>query len=298
MKFNKILNNIKSLKIQGAENVAISAVKALRIVLENSKAKNPKQLISEVLRAKKRLISTRPTEPFMRNSLNFICNAKNADLARLVMDYNKRINFVEAHFKIAINDILNIGSRKIKNGMVVFTHCHSSTVTGILKMAKALGRRFEVYNTETRPLLQGRITAQELSKAGINVTHFVDSAARIALKKADIMLLGCDAITTDKIYNKIGSEMMVEIANRYDIPVYICTDSWKFDPESIYGKEVLIEERSPEEVWKLKSKRIRVSNLAFEKIDPNLITGIISEFGIYKHNMFIDELRKKYYWMF
>ena len=54
-------------------------------------------------------------------------------------------------------------------------------------------KKFEVYNTETRPLFQGRKTAQELRKAKIKVTTFVDAAARVALtreqetKKVDLV---------------------------------------------------------------------------------------------------------------
>ena len=67
-------------------------------------------------------------------------------------------------------------------------------VMAILKKAKEQGKKFEVYNTETRPKFQGRITATELAKLGIPVTHYIDSAARLAIKQTDMMLIGCDAI--------------------------------------------------------------------------------------------------------
>jgi ribose 1,5-bisphosphate isomerase len=105
-------------------------------------------------------------------------------------ELDKRIKLVTKHFDTSLKKIASIGARKIKNGMIVYTHCHSSTVTAILKEAKAQGKRFEVHNTETRPKYQGRITAAEIAKAGIPVTHYVDSAAKIALEKADIMMIG------------------------------------------------------------------------------------------------------------
>jgi ribose 1,5-bisphosphate isomerase len=195
--------------------------------------------------------------------------------------------------------IAQIGSKKIGNGTIVFTHCHSSTILEILKQAKKQGKKFEVHNTETRPLYQGRITAREIAKLGIPITHFVDAAARFALKKADLMLIGADAITTEgKVINKIGSELYAEIANKYDIPVYVCTDSWKFDTETIFGYEEKIEKRKGNEIWKNPPKGVTINNFAFEKVNPNLITGIISELGIYKPHVFIQEVKANNKWMF
>jgi ribose 1,5-bisphosphate isomerase len=166
-------------------------------------------------------------------------------------------------------------------------------------MAKSRQKRFEVHNTETRPRYQGRITAQELALLGIPVTHYVDAAARFALKKADIMLVGADAITADgKVINKIGSELFAEIASKFDIPVYVCADSWKFDAATIFGYEEEIEERTPSEIWKKPPKGIKIDNHAFEKIDPRLVTGIISEFGIYRPEIFAEELKRQSPWMF
>ena len=184
-----------------------------------------------------------------------------------------------------------IGAKRIKEGAIIFTHCHSSTVCNILKLAKKRGINFEVHNTETRPLYQGRKTAEELSKAGIKVVHYVDSAASHALRKADVVFLGVDAITTTKVYNKVGSELFVREASDLDIPVYFCTDSWKFDKESIFGSDDEIEERISKEIWARPPKNVSISNIAFDKIDPKHITGIISELGLYSHAVFVEEVK-------
>ncbi|MDP7141063.1 MAG: ribose 1,5-bisphosphate isomerase, partial [Candidatus Woesearchaeota archaeon] len=181
--------------------------------------------------------------------------------------------------------------------MVIFTHCHSSTVINILKKAKQMKKSFEVHNTETRPLFQGRTTAKELSKLNIPVTHYVDSAMRLALKKADIVLLGADAITPEKAINKIGSEVIAELANKYDIPVYVCCNSWKFDYHTIFGFEEEIETRKEKEIWKNPPKNTKICNYAFEKINLNLVTAIISEIGDYRPSVFIEEIKRNNDWM-
>ncbi|MFC1728511.1 translation initiation factor eIF-2B [Nanoarchaeota archaeon] len=300
MSFKKIVSDIKALNIQGAENVAKAAIKAFHDILNKSKASNALKLVQELKRAKETLLNTRPTEPAMRNALNYILyELDTKDIYETKHELVRRMNYVLDHFEKAPQMIQDIASQKIKNKMIVFTHCHSSTVTSTLKKAKKEGKSFEVHNTETRPLFQGRITAKELTKAGIPVTMYVDSASRLALKKADLMLLGADAITVEgKIVNKIGSELMAEIASKYDVPLYVCADSWKFDPTTIKGKDVQIEERSPKEVWISAPKKVKIANYAFERIDFDLITGVITELGVYRPSILLEELKKAYPWMF
>ena len=119
---------------------------------------------------------------------------------------------------------------------------------------------------------------------------------RLALKKADLVMIGADSITTTKVINKIGSELAAEIAKRYDIPVYICASSWKFSPETALGYEEIIEERSPKEVWDKAPRGVRIMNYAFEKIDLKNITAIVSDLGVLEPEAFIQEVRKKYRW--
>lgn len=299
--FERTLRDIKSVKIQGAENVAINAVKALEYNGLNCKTNSASAFFSEIEKSKKLLFASRPTEPLMRNAISYILDSlKSHD--KNVHDLKKRLRIMCAetleHFDSARQTIAEIGAKKIENGMVVFTHCHSSTVMAILKKAKASGRRFQVYNTEARPLLQGRASAKELAKLKIPVTHFVDSAAKIAIKKSDVVLFGFDAVTTTKIYNKIGSELFALIADKYDIPLFACGDSWKFDSKGIAGCDEKIEMRCAKEVWPAAPKGVRIENPCFEKIDPRLIAAIISELGVYPHENFIEAVEKAYPWLF
>jgi len=260
-KVKKVSKDIKSLKIQGATNVAIAALNAWYSV----EPRNQK-------RAKEQLLSTRPTEPMLSHVLKAAENgAKKKDI----------LNYI----KYSEEEISDRGAKLIKNGMIVFTHCHSSTVVNILKKAKAQGKKFEVYNTETRPLFQGRLTAKDLVKAGIKVTHFIDSAAMAAMKKADLFLFGADAITKDGVYNKIGTEMFAEVAHTYfKIPVYSCSISWK------YIDKTKVEQRDEREVWLNRPRGVKIYNPAFELAEKKFLNGIITEIGVIKPNEIIKKL--------
>lgn len=295
----QVIRGIKSLKIQGAEAVSREAVRALKIIVHKSKARTAKDFLSELQKARQQLIATRPTEPGLRNALNSVFYSLGKEsLRKLKEDAFSRVQKTLAIMHSSEQAVAEIGAKKIKNGMVVFTHCHSSTVVSVLLKAKKQGKRFIVHNTETRPRLQGRITAKELGNAGIKVRHYVDSAARLALKKADIMMIGADAITTEgRVINKIGSELFAEVAHRYDIPVYVCANSWKFDPETIFGFTEEIEQRAAREVWKKPPKNVDIDNSAFEIISPGLVTGVITELGIYEPQVLVEEIRREYPWM-
>lgn len=300
MNVRTMLRNIKTLKIQGAEEIAKSSVDIIRIIANNSKAKSVTGFYQELINTKKKILSLRPTEPCTANTINFILyNLNITDIKHLKSHLDLRLHKAIEHFSDVKKKITEYGSNKIKKGMTIFTHCHSSTVVDILIAARKQKKTFFVNNTETRPFLQGRITAKQLSDAGIGVRHWVDSAARLALKKADLVLFGADAITAEgKVINKIGSELIAEVAQRYDIPVFVCTDSWKFDPKTVFGFEEPIERRSQKEVWKNPPKNVTIMNPAFEKISPRLITGIVSELGVYKPEIFIEEVAHNYPWMF
>lgn len=303
--FEEYIKDIKALQIQGAEEIAKASMYALLYVIEKSKNKEKDEIIKELKKANQRLIKSRPTEPAMKNSLNYVLNFndyrefKKMNSNEVIEELIKRINFVLNHFQESDDIISEIGYKKIKKGYIVYTHCHSSTVMRIIKKAWDKGIKFQVYVTETRPHYQGRKTAEELVNYGIPTTYFVDSASRLAIKKSDIMLIGADAITNEgKIINKIGSELISIIANKYDVPVYVCTNSWKFDPETIFGYETPIEEGRRETIWKGAPKKLNINTFLFEKITPELVSGVISEIGIFPPRIFSEEIKRDYSWFF
>lgn len=284
MNYDETLQKIKSLEIQGAENIAIAAVQAFS---EKLKETPDEEKLQGYIRE---LSSLRETEPALRNGLKycFLNFKKDPAVAETVVNY----------FKTSKEKIAEIGAKKIHDGMTIFTHCHASTVTKILVTAWQQGKRFKVRNTETRPKFQGRKTATELAKAGIPVIHSVDSAGRLGLKDSDLFLFGADAVTVEgNVVNKIGTTMFTEFAMLYQIPVYSCTNSWKFDPETIGGADEPIEERDPKEVWENSPAGVTIINPAFELTPADRISGIITELGVFKPETLVTEIQKSYPWM-
>lgn len=258
LKIDKTVKNIRALKIQGASNIAKAALDAYHL--------RPSE------ETKMELIRARPTEPMLVNAL------ANCD----ILGYEKTIS----HFQEAQEKISKFAFDLIKDNSIIFTHCHSTNVVRALIFAKQQGKTFQVYNTETRPLLQGRLTAQELARAGIQVTEFVDSAAKQAILKSDIVLFGADAILNEGIINKIGAGMFAEIAFDFKKKVYILADSWK------YTKDIKLEERDFKEVWESAPEKIKVENPAFEPVSKKYIKAIVSELGVLPLDKFVKLVEK------
>jgi ribose 1,5-bisphosphate isomerase len=287
MDLKKVCGDIRSLKIQGAENVSSAALEALADVVRKTKKDSKIHILLNLEHAKTLLTETRPTEPEMRNYIGHIINfTKNLPNKKIKSKIIKKIEQALKEKKENEERIIGFSEKLIKNNDIIFTHCHSSTVISILKKAHG-HKKIKVNNTETRPLYQGRITAKELCNANIKVKHFVDAAVIEAMKDANLVLIGADAVTFNGVYNKIGSEMISFIADKLNKPLYICSSLWKFD--SHLEK---IEERNHNEVWKNHPKNLDIHNPAFEKIPLSLIKGIICEEGLLKPKEFIKKARK------
>lgn len=295
------IKKIKSVEIQGAENIAGASVQALIDHFSGKDFRKPGTFLKGFRSAAGRLEKTRPTEPLLRNSLDFIRrevgeSGTPEELKERLFSSCRQVLY---HYEVAGRTIADEASKLIKDGAKAFTHCHSSSVVDVFGKAREQGKEFEVYNTETRPLFQGRRTVKELAGMGVPVKHFVDSGAKMALKDCDLMLLGADAITSrGDIVNKIGSEMFAIIAERYNVPLYICADSWKFEPGTLRGGEVPMETRSRKEVWKgAPAKGVEIMNMAFEQVDHSFIKSIISDMGPSRPGDFIHLLKETYTWL-
>jgi len=294
---------IRKLEVQGARNVAIAAIKAMETLAKETKAKNKKEFLNEISKAKEILFASRETEPLMRNAVRWIISQVEKSEEKNVSKLTKRVSFASQQFLEKLEDskekIAGIGARRIRDNSVILTYCHSSTVTHLLKRAQQEGKTFEVICTETRPVFQGRITAKEMLELGVKTTFIIDSAARFFMNQVDLVIVGADAITSEgNVINKIGTSMIALVAHEARTPFYVVSELLKFDPETMYGDYEKIEERSPEEIWKNKSKNLIIRNPAFDVTRRDFIHGVICDEGIISPHSIIEVMHRKYPWIF
>jgi ribose 1,5-bisphosphate isomerase len=296
----KAIKEIKSLKVQGARNVAKAAVNALALSIKDSKAKTISDFYKEISVTAELLAVSRPTEPMMRNLLDeairFVAEKK-ADV-RSVSELKKMVAMHEANILATVDEgaakLADYGAQMIPDDALVLTHCHSSTSTSILIKAKKIKKKFSVVCFETRPRYQGRVTAAELAKVGIDVTLSVDGAMNLFMKKADIVIVGADSVTSrGDLINKIGTSTLAHIARMNDVSFYSAAELFKYSPMTIFGAREKIEERNPKEVWEQIPKGVKVRNPAFEATAAKYISGYITELGVVPPQSFFTMATQK-----
>lgn len=283
----RIVSNIKSLRIQGARNIAKAAVDALASESSSFEGSSRNAYFSALLVAADELAAARPTEPMLRNYLNYVLSyvqrnhdASVSELKRLVLSLQKSIHKDMEKSKLAI---VEYGATLIKEGGTYFTHCHSSTVIGIFAKAFDNGKDFSVIACETRPLYQGVRTAKELALHGIPITLIVDSAAYSYIRRCDAVFVGADAVTASgDLINKIGTAGIAHFARSFEIPFYSAAELYKFDYLTKWGVPVPIEQRSPDEVLRMarKMRNLKIANPAFDITLADHIAAYITEKGI------------------
>jgi ribose 1,5-bisphosphate isomerase len=292
----KQAERIKSLEIQGATNVATSAIQFLSDYAQRiGKNVKPKELYKKLIDAREILAQTRVTEPALRNGLNFILNKVEKEInSKSVNEILETIENGNEEFKLLIKNakqkIAEIGARRIPdvrtdNEFCIMTHCHSSVVNAILLEAKQQGKdNFKVIATETRPFYQGRKTVKKLIEAGIEVINVVDSAMRWAVNhhEVDLILIGADSITSEgTIINKIGSRLLALVAHEEHVPFYVASTLLKYNPQTTFGILEKIEMRDPKEIWDDAPEGVTILNPAFETVSRRYIDGLITEAGIF-----------------
>ncbi len=298
----KITKDIRTLKVQGARNIAKVAVETLVECAELSKAKTKKELYSELLSASKVLEDTRPTEPMMRNSLDdtlrfvlaWIQTQPDKDISLLKKDLGTHYSSFLDNMDISSKKIAQYGAEQIPQGANILIHCHSSTLIKTLQCAHDMKKNIHVVCLETRPLYQGRISARALSGYGIDTTIAVDSSVGTQMQKMDLVLTGADAITAEgDLINKIGTFTIAQLAHLHSVRFMCASEIYKYDPLTRFGKIEPIEQRDLNEVWgtglyakevakefvKI-PKNLKVQNPAFDRTPASLIRAYITEEGI------------------
>ncbi len=311
---NTLWHAIRSLKIRGAPLIGVAVALGYTLAARNSKAKTLKAFKKEMDDISKYLRSVRPTAVNLFWALDRMERTLKEQSCRghLSVPYNLRTLkglLLKEALKILkedrelCKDIGEQGSRLIKNGDVILTHCNAGilatagygTALSIFYAAKKQGKSFKVYVDETRPLLQGsRLTMWELQKSGIDATLITDSMAATTIKNKCItkIIVGADRIVRNgDVANKIGTYNLAILARFYKIPFYVAAPSSTIDLKVKSGQGIPIEERPKEELIFIGKRQIaprdsKAYNPAFDITPAKLITAIITEKGIFSINRF------------
>jgi methylthioribose-1-phosphate isomerase len=189
------------------------------------------------------------------------------------------------------------GAELVPDDATVLTHCNAGalatggygTALGVIRAAREAGKRVRVLADETRPYLQGaRLTAWELARDGVPVEVITDGMAAhfFARGAIDFVVVGADRVARNgDVANKIGTYGIACLARVHDRPFMVAAPSSTLDPKTATGADIVIEERSSDEVVRIGGARIAPEGVtarhpAFDVTPARLVTSLVTERGL------------------
>lgn len=314
-----IWDAIYYLKVRGAPVIGIAAVMGLAVLARQIQTDSSNDFMEQLKKYGEYLNSARPTAVNLSWAIHrgiHVCESIYRELEQQTP--LGKTTIPEKEKIVRLQDGLLAEAEKMKQedievcrkigehglallhpGDGILTHCNAGqlatcrygTATAPIYLGQERGYHFHVFADETRPLLQGaRLTAFELFSAGVDVTLACDNmvASLMSQGKIQAVLVGCDRVAANgDTANKIGTSVVAAVAAYYHVPFYVCAPLSTIDRNTATGKEIEIEQRAPEEVTEMWYEKpmsvsgIKVYNPAFDVTENSLITGFITEKGVF-----------------
>ncbi len=282
--YSEVAFAIKDMVVRGAP--AIGAAAAYGMILGYYE-KEPE-------RAAEMLKSTRPTAHDLFHAVDHMLKSIREGKDPVEAAENYVMRTLDACERIG-----RYGNDLIDDGMRILTHCNAGALATVdygtalapMRFAHRDGKRIFVWVDETRPRLQGAsLTAWELLNEGIEHAIIADNAAGHFMKrgKVDMVIVGADRIAKNGDFaNKIGTYEKAVLARENKVPFYVAAPLSTFDLSIDSGDDIVIEERSEDEVLYAQDCRIapqgsNARNPAFDVTPAKYVRGFITEKGVIK----------------
>jgi methylthioribose-1-phosphate isomerase len=293
-----VVEAIRALRVRGAPLIGIAAAMGATLPARDG-------TLDEVLAGCDRLQQARPTAvnlAWALERMRSVARAATHDLhAQLVL----AADAIWSEDREMCARIGAAGLPLVPDRAVILTHCNAGalatggigTALAPVYCAAAAGRRVTVIADETRPLLQGsRLTAWELSRAGIPVTVIADGMAASRLRLGDVtaVIVGADRIARNgDVANKIGTYALALAAREHAVPFYVAAPRSTYDPGTVDGAAIPIETRQDDELRQAGDRVLvpaaaKVWNPAFDVTPASLVTGYITDAGVLR----VDDLAR------
>lgn len=291
---------IKTMIVRGAG--AIGAAAGFAMAQACLEAQNHTDYQQYIRKAKNTIEATRPTAQNLFYAVREVFGAGLQSAEKAV----GRAQELAQNNADEMKKIGGAGNPLIQQSINIATHCNAGWLAFVdygsalapVFEAKRSGKEVFVYAGETRPRNQGaRLTAWELHQENIPHAIIPDNANAWLMSqgKIDMMITGADRIAANgDVANKIGTLGKAISAKEYGIPFYVAAPLSTFDFDCESGKDIVIENRSEEEVlWQEGPDsngvfhRIRTANPdsnalnpAFDVTPAKYITGLITAHGV------------------
>jgi methylthioribose-1-phosphate isomerase len=297
-----IRSAIYLLRVRGAPAIGVAAAIGVYLAALEIDTEDYREFYVRFKKAKDYLASARPTAVNLFWALDrmerVVTGSSDVPVAGIKKKLREEAEAIREEDIAACRSIGEHGLSLIKDGDGILTHCNAGSLATVkygtalapIHLGRERGYNFRVFTDETRPLLQGaRLSAFELAADGVDTTVICDNMASQVMKNGWVqaVFVGCDRVASNgDACNKIGTSGVAILAKYYGIPFYVCAPTATIDMATDRGEDIVIEERPPHEVTEMWYKErmapegVKVYNPAFDFTDNELITAIITEYGI------------------
>ncbi|MHA1491241.1 MAG: S-methyl-5-thioribose-1-phosphate isomerase [Promethearchaeota archaeon] len=307
--YRNVAKAIKVMNIRGAPAIGVAAAMGMALATIEYKEFPKDNFLKSMGEAAKNIKNTRPTASNLFWAVNRIW--------KIITDFpdapNNISELVIEEVKIMAQEDINVnknigkhGATLLNDGDTVLTHCNAGSLATVqygtalapIRAAIEEGKKISVIADETRPRLQGaRLTAYELhyDKIPVKVISDTSSGLIMMLGKVNKIIVGTDRVTSDAVFNKIGTYLVALAAKDNNVPFYVAAPTSTLSLHETID-DVTIEQRDGLEVSNVLGKvqivpdGVECLNYAFDMTPFRLITGIITEDGVFSP----EELLKRY----
>ncbi|MBK8250885.1 MAG: S-methyl-5-thioribose-1-phosphate isomerase [Gemmatimonadetes bacterium] len=296
-----VVEAIQTLSVRGAPAIGVCGAIGLAVVASTAASGAAATFHEELGRMAIAIRDARPTAVNLAWAVDRVMSRVDAqsDRATVLAVLRDEATRILDEDRAMCQAIGEHGSSLIRDGSRILTHCNAGalatggmgTALAPIYVAHGRGQRVAVFADETRPLLQGsRLTAWELARAGVPVTVISDNMAASIMRSGmiDLCIVGADRIAANgDVANKIGTYGVAVLARHHGIPFYVAAPTSTIDPATATGADIVIEQRSPDEVAVPFGHRIApvgaaIHNPAFDVTPAELVSAIITDTGIFR----------------
>jgi methylthioribose-1-phosphate isomerase len=299
---DEVCEAIRTLAVRGAPAIGIAGAMGMVVALAASAGEAREALDARLREVGETIRATRPTAvnlPWAIDRMLAAAGRERGDAAAALARLRAEATAILDEDRAMCRRIGEHGLALVPDGARVLTHCNAGalatggmgTALAPVYLAALEGRRVEVFADETRPLFQGsRLTAWELSRAGIPVTVLADNMAASLMRagRVDLVIVGADRIAANgDVANKIGTYALAVLARHHGIPFYVAAPASTFDPATPSGEAIAIEQRPAGEVrgdggTPTAPAGVAIHNPAFDVTPAELVTAIVSDRGVHR----------------
>ncbi len=309
--YRDVAKAIKIMNIRGAPAIGVAAAMAMALASIEFKDKTKEEFLTSLKEAGELIKQTRPTAVNLFWAVDRILNKiegvdkKSSELSEIIIDEAKKMWQEDIDTNKSIG---KYGAELLDDGDTVQTHCNAGSLATVqygtalapVRVAIEQGKKISVIADETRPRLQGaRLTAFELQYDKIPVSVISDGSSGLMMKLGKIqkVIVGADRITSDGVFNKIGTYMVALAAQDNKIPFYVAAPVSTLSMSESF-EDVKIEQRDSKEVSHVLGKvqivpeGVNCINYAFDFTPFELVSAVITEDGVFTPKNLIKKYKR------